>query len=368
MATEIVGGQRSWSGSIDVDGNRTWQIVYQTQGNAGDGPAVHVQTPGLPVEGSIWSFDNDIDIWAWCRSGPTSISPRTGEGTVNTHFDISYTFSTKPDGTGDVGTGPQGGSSPSGGSPEKSARKKCADAKIEDPLQEPPATSGSSVRYIEAVCWDLDGNPLVYTSFEKIVGPPAEFDKHRSQVIVEMNTLNLDYEATEKMVDTLNDAPLWGMPKRFWKFSDWTWSRKSYGACSFYYTKRYTFECSAIIAPLTIVGDDADHSVTEGELVSGHDRFVLDESNKVLNGSWKRIFGIVVGWSTNNMPDGTPPNPNRADHYNAALDRQYQPARLILSRTLKGQPASDPFTDANFIFVRYYQESNLLNLGIPTFL
>jgi len=357
MSTSIVGAQRTWSGNIDADGHRTWNITFQTQGNAGDGPASHVQTPGLPVEGSIWAFDNDLDIWAWCRSGPTTIQPRTGPGKVNTHFDITYLFSTRPLGSsgsgggGGGGSGPTGGATPSGGTSDKAARKKCADQRIEDPLLEPPATTGSSVNFSEEATVDRLGAALTYTSGEQIRGALVTFDNCRTQVVIEHNVLDLELEKLEELKNTVHTGSLWDLPTRSWKLGSWTWSRKSYGTCSFYYTRRLVFEG-------WVKRDRVPYSATFGQLVSGWDKDVLDESSKCIKGDWAP-GAIPQLWIATIGADATNPN----DYINAH-DIEYQPQRVILSHDQPGYPAFDK-DDYNYIHIEYHDGSNFFDLGIP---
>lgn len=365
MATFIRDGQRTWGGQIDADGHRTWEITFLTEGDAGDGPAQHVQTPGLPQPGDIWAYDNDIDIWAWFRVGPTNIRqlPPAGLGSQDhTFFEITHTASTRPPDN----SGPGGGG---GGKDDKGARKKCADAKIEDPLSEPPATSGSSIRYQEELSRDWRGKPLRYTSFEPIRGAQATFDRHRDQVIVEQNMLNLDYELVRSCMDKLNDAPLWNLPARCWKLSDWSWQRKLYGTCNFYYTRRLTFESNVEeVNALSPIRDDAliaAHIVSFGGRywLPLWDHLVTEESNRVLNGHWNKVDKT---WVLDNIA-GAVPDPTKVNHYINAFDPQLQPCRVMLSRTNLGQPvAFGNEDDRNILFLEGYATTNMFQLNLPT--
>lgn len=359
MASSVVGYKWGRSG-IDPDGHRTWSLAFLVQVDThADGPAVAVQTPGLPIEGDVYSVGNDLDIWAWCRSGPTSIAPVTEKG--NLFFLITYTFSTRPPDA----SGP--GGSAGGGRDDRGSRKKCADQRIEDPLSEPPATSGNSSRYTKHEDFDIDGKPFLYTSGEEMHGQAREFDRHREQVIIEQNVINLERGLILSLLNKVNDEPLWDMPARCWKLQDWSWSRKLYGTCGFYYTRRLIFECDALEVP-----DDSPLFVSTqaGFLVQGPDgrwwipnwdKYVLDESNKVLNGHWNWLTGA---WVLDNI-NGAAPVSTNPSHYIQAHDRAHNPIRVILSDATPGVPATNA-NDFNYIRNRKYLEGDMLQLGIPT--
>lgn len=363
MATELMGSFRWGGGDIDADGHRTWMVVAQVKGSLADGPAQAVLTPGLPLPGDVYAFGNDIDIWAWCREGPVSIQPQRTDG-GNIFWYLTYTYSTRPPDA----TGPGGGT---GGRDDKGARKKCADQRIEDPLSEPPAVSGNSIRYTEEATEDAEGKPLRYTSFERIRGPAVEFDKHRELIVIEQNVVNLERGLILSMVGKLNDAALWDMPARCWKLADWSWQRKLYGLCSFYFTRRLVYESNAEeVDPASPKGLKFQEHLLEGPdgrwWLSGWDRNVLDESNRVLNGHWHWFSGA---WILDNI-NGAPPDPNNPRHYITARDRDQNPIRMILSASEPGQPMNytappDEDEDANFIHIEKYGEANHLTLGIP---
>ena len=139
MSFRVIGPHR-WSGSRDAEGYREWTLqshVVTTDPN--DGPALAMQTPGLPIPGSIWNFGNDIDVWAWCRWDCT-VEPYL-EGEPNLDFMVTNRFSTKPPGVGGgAGAGGRGGGG-AGGSPSDNKRSGCRDFQFEDPLTEPDRKS-----------------------------------------------------------------------------------------------------------------------------------------------------------------------------------------------------------------------------------
>src|SRR5438445_110694 len=114
MTTRILPGHRTWSMERDSEGHRNYKITYRTECDSLDGPAKALLTPGLPVPGSVWAVDNDIDLWAFCQF-EAEVKPVI-EGEPNEYFDVTFTFSTKP-------------------------LRRCADQHFENPLLEPQIIS-----------------------------------------------------------------------------------------------------------------------------------------------------------------------------------------------------------------------------------
>ncbi len=238
MATQIVPGQRSWGMTRDADGNREYRIRFLVRGLTTDGPASVLLTPGLPLPGSVWDFDGDVDAWAFCRLDAT-VTPLK-EDKPNQLWSVEFTFSTKGDGA------------------------RCKDVQIDDPLLVPPEVSGGYVRYTIEATKDRFGNPIVNSSREQYRGSRVEFDANRGQIRIRMNVASFDLvRLAYQMVDTVNDAPLWGFPARAVKLSSAPWERKYYGACYAYYVLTLEFD----------TGDEFD-------------RDLLDEGSKVLRGYW----------------------------------------------------------------------------------
>jgi hypothetical protein len=159
------------------------------------------------------------------------------------------------------------------------------------------------------------------------------------------------------MVDTLNDATLWGLAARKIKLSNVSWERLLYGTCDYYYKRVFDF--------------DIDFST--------FDRDVLDEGTKVLSGQWDRDTGEWVLLEIEGY-GGTPnPDAQRPDHFIRYKDRNDENARVILdgnglpadSVVLRAEETGTGTTEtesgaAARIQVKKYEESNFLLLGIPT--
>ena len=115
--------------------------------------------------------------------------------------------------------------------------KRCNTTSIENPLAEPQKVSGTFIKYTRELVWDKDGDLLIYSSHEPIKGGDVEFDRNRPSVRVEQNVSGLGLATFAAMVDTLNDATLWGLVARCIKLDNVSWERKLYGVCTYYYTR-----------------------------------------------------------------------------------------------------------------------------------
>lgn len=302
MSTFIVPGHRTWSMTRDAEGHREYTLKYLVIASPTDGPHTVSQTPGLPLPGSFWAVDNDLDLWAYCK-WDLQVTPVV-ENEKNRHWELEYTFTTKPQG------------------------KHCKDVEIEDPLLEPPKISGTFIKYQEEAVIDRHNKPIVNSAHEQIRGPQVEFDMNRQQIRIEQNSLVLERELFSPMVDTVNQDELWGFPPRCIKLSNVSWERKYWGQCDVYYTRIMEFDVNVKRAytHLTDIGFG-----DEEELVSGFDRDILDEGTKVLQGNW-----LGDEWVLEDI-DGAPPNPDDPTHFKKAHDREGNPCKLVLNG--RGKPA-----------------------------
>ena len=209
-ATLNSAGPRTWGGDRDEEGHRTYRVEHLVEtDNHLDGPQIVMNTPGLPVIGSFWSFGNDIDSWAFCYPDMKVTILKEKEGDKNFHWRVGQKFSTRP-------------------------LKRCQDETVEDPLLEPQKISGNFVKYTKEASQDRFGNMIKNSAHEIYRGPQVEFDHNRPTVRVEQNEPLLGLETFTEMVDTVNDTTLWGLTKRKIKLSDVSWERKVHGVCDFY--------------------------------------------------------------------------------------------------------------------------------------
>lgn len=286
-------GPLSWSLDANEEGHRDYKLRWLCLAtSADDGPFTVLQASGLPTIGSAWSIGNDSDPWAFCW--PNWKVTQIIDGEQNLHWVVEQPFSTRP-------------------------LRRCQTTTIGDPLSEPAKISGSFLNYTEEATTDYLGNPLVSSSWEQLRGPLVERDACRATVNIGLNVLTLPLAGYTAMMNTLNDATLWGLAARCVKLSGVTFERNLYGTCSYYYTINYAF--------------DIDFNT--------HDRELLDEGTRVLVGS------------------GTLSNPL---HFVAYKDLTGENSRVILDGA--GNAWNGVGSPGTFLNQKY-AESNLLLLGIP---
>lgn len=322
MTASIVGtgeGRTTWSGKRSEEGQRDFSVTFlvQVTDPTNDGPQTVMNTPGLPAIGSIWDQGNDSDVWVF-NTGERAVTPKI-KGEPNEFWTVTDKYSNKP-------------------------RKRCQDETIEDPLLEPDRISGSFVKYTEEAVRDKDGDLIKSSSHEFFRGPGVEFDANRPTVQIGQNVPDLELEVFSAMVDTLNDATLWGLSTRKIKLSNVTWERLLWGICDFYYVRNLEFDIN----------------------FNTFDRDLLDEGTKVLRGH-AQTCGTGTGTGTGSeanvwLLDGSP-DPNNPLDFVRYKDCHGENLRVVLDGA--GLPLTD---SANPVYVRVekYTESNLLLLGIPT--
>lgn len=319
MATYIINqGSYDWRMVRDEAGYREYKLKIRVMADPEDGPANVLRTAGLPVPGYPWAIRNDLDFWCWCRANATVTPEGAEDGEPTQVWSIEFTFSNKT-------PTPQ--------------NNRCQDQEITDPLLEPQKISGGSTRFQKEAVYDRFGLEIINSAFEPIRGPGVEFDANRPTVRIEQNVINLQLGLLASMVDSINDAPLWGLDQYRIKFSGYSWERKFYKQCLIYYTRVLDFE---------ITWDSWD-------------RDVLDEGTKALNGHWGLGGAEGEGWVLDDI-EGQPPDPLNPAHFNKFLDRKLNPTRCILNGF--GVPIEDQ-ADAGMIHVEYYPSTNFLLLGVP---
>lgn len=275
----------------DEEGHREYKVQHLVEADPTDGPANVLQTPGLPLPGSLWIVDNDVDIWAWCRfNTDVRLHPDYREGEKAKWWIVEQTFGTKPP-----------------------PLQRCQDQQFDDPLLEPPKISGEFVKRSEETVRDRFGAPVINSAWEQLRGPQIEFDVSSPAVRIEQNVARLGLELFGPMVNTVNAFPLWGLPRRCIKLSNVSWERKYYGQCYPYYTRTLEFE-------INVTSDE------NGLLVSGFDRELLDEGTKALNGHWDDASG---NWVIDNI-GGSAPSRFNPSHFIRVKDRQGENMRVVL--------------------------------------
>lgn len=344
MACTLLGGSLDMSAEVDENAVRTYKVTWQVQSSELDGPANVLQTPGIPVPGTMWNYLNDIDIWAWCRP-EASVRRHRGDGSQDPIqlWEVEQTFSTRR------------------ASREQAERNRPPSEQVQNPLAEPPRVSGRSYGQSEEVAHDRDGRRIRTSAREPIRGPMVEFDMTRDQVVIERNVAALNLDFCRSMVNTVNASTLWGSPARQVRLSEFTWSYQYYGNAFRYFVHRFVFDIYKRWDP------------TQSAFISGWDRRIPDEGTLVLRGQWEEnrnlaTFGtyrIAAGLSIDNAGPGD---------IIAFRDRHSNPTTVLLDGF--GRPwdingvttgtASDD--QQGIIDVQHYNESNFLLLGVPAVL
>lgn len=320
MTTRLVPGPSTWSMVRDRQGHREYKLGHKVDGHKKDGPANVLQTPGLPLPGSLWIIDFDIDVWAYCTH-EARVNPKLGEDEgPNTVWDVEQVFSTKPE-------------------------KRCQDTQFEDPLLEPIKIRGSTNTYQEEGTVDRFGYAITNSSYEQIRGPQNEWDAGRDVIVIEHNVAVLNHSLCTSMRHHVNDRTMWGYPARTIKMSDFTWSEHYYGTCHKYFTRVFTFEIRQ----------------------EGWDRDVMDEGTKALKGHWD----INGDWQLEFI-GGSVPSPHNPAHFIRITDVNGNPMRSLLDGAGKPLNVSvDTGTGTAGapvgINIQKYHNANFFLLGrIPT--
>lgn len=319
MVATIV-GFRTTGGEVDDEGYRTYHLTSLIESNdASDGPFTVMNTPGLALPGTQWTFGNDFDPWAFCYPTMRVTIHDEREGDPNYYWAVEQTFSNKP-------------------------LKRCQESKIEDPLLEPMKISGSWVKKQREATVDRFGNRILSSSFEQIRGNVVEFDECIDTVLIEQNVPMLGLPTFSGIKNYVNDRVLWGMAPRTIKFSNVQWERQLFGTCSYYYTRKLEFEIDA----------------------KTWDRDVPDEGDKVIDGFW--FVNSSGDWEYQPKYIDAIESDATISHLDPrnfirAKDPHDQPFHVQLNG--KGAPLKFGETPAKIHVEKYFQ-TNLLILGIPT--
>jgi hypothetical protein len=315
VATAV--GIKRWRLTRDRIGHRNYNATFRvTTDSYSDGPLTVFSAAGLPSIGTFWEQGDEFDSWAFC-SPEATVRPMV-DNEANNEWEVDMLFTTLP-------------------------IWRCQDTTIQDPLSEPMKIGGSFVRYTWSPQKDRNGDPIIMSNLEPIIGALNEFDRNRPTVWIEFNVLDLGLENFAPMIDTVNDSELWGLPVRCVKLSNVTWTRLTYGVCTFYYKLRFEFD---IRYQQTAIDDT---------LVGGFDNIVIDQGKLVLPGIWSNASPPV--WTPTGVAD-----PKKATSYVAFKDFSGE----LRSTWLDGDGNPNQTEDQVENVIEYYPESNFLTLGIPS--
>lgn len=294
-------GMLEWSGGRENDMHRTYKAKFLVESDdEDDGPQSVTFCAGLPVIGSAWTYGNETDTDALCY--PFLDCEAVIKREKNYRWILSYTFSTRP-------------------------IKTCATTAITNPLSQPMVISGSFFNEQERVCKDVDDKAIISSSLEPIW---VNKDKTKATVSITQTVASLGLSTFAPMINTLNDATLWGMAARCIKLRNVPWRRLVWGVCTYYYERTLEFQ----VDPDTF---DETKLLDQGHRWLDPDKLLAD------------------------------PGLNRQDPNNfvRACDFRGNPNRLVLLNN-NGEKNPDP-ANQNFYrpTVELYSESNFLTLGVP---
>lgn len=353
------GGPRSPILTVDEEGYRTYTVTILIKGNPLiDGPyaALLVAAQRWPI-GSPWNFDIDtLDQWATRRPETVVSIHDERKGDPAQYYAVEMVFSNRPSNVG-----------------------RC-DGDVGNPMCLPDKVSGRFVKYVEeavtaeAIDYFTDGVlvrsisggnvPIRNSAHEQLKGPQVERDRNRQRVVIQQNVLNLELDLLDELIDTVNDASLWGFANTTVKLSDVSWERHYYGSATnpgSTGTGTGTEDCPDFAGCQSYFTRTLEFDI-DGR---GFDKLLLDEGTKLLNGHWSDK--ITNEWVLDNL-DGLPPDPLNPAHFCLARDRDDNLGVFVLSG--EGLPAgalvNAVVQGVGTIEVQHYPRKNFLLLGIPT--
>lgn len=320
----------------DAERRRVYEVTYLVKaGDKDDGPGQVLLTPGLPVPGGFYQLGNDADLWAFCtfKNKVERWQPKDGE--ADYWWAVTFEFSTVP-------------------------TKTCSESQFDDPLLEPARVRGTFVRRTKEATQDRFGNPLVTSSWEQLRGAQVEFYDSTPQIVIEQNVALLNYPLLTSFRNCVNDSVLWGFPPRCVLLSDIQWEQAWYGTCLYYYKRTLTFDV----------------------LFETHDRYVLDEGTMALRGKWDKVTTSPTYKEYVLDPDiaDDPAKHLNPRNFIKFKDWHGEPRKVLLNGA--GRPydpgvfdgatgtgtGTGADTQVGFRYIQYYNEVNMLLLGIPSIL
>lgn len=294
-------GRIGWSLKRDRAGHRDYNLKCLVESDYDDGPAVVYAASGLPAIGAPWVFGNDNDPDAYC-SPEATVTPVNVNNERGKYWTVDIPFTTRP-------------------------LNRCMTASVGSPILEPPDISGSFVKYTKMATKNRFGSLIKSSSHEPI---PIEKDANRPSVVIKQNVASLALPTFTAMIDTLNDATLWGLAARKIKLSNANWQRKYYGVCTYYYVRTFEFD-------VRFEGFDISDAVDKG----------FCEFDKELY-------------------TDTPAARANPTKYKTITDGRGNPTPVALPLDGNGSRLTNPLAPVYLPTIQLYEQSNFLTLGIPT--
>ena len=312
-------GLLEWGGGRDMELHRTYFAKFLLETTSiYDGPQAMTFAPGLPLIGAPWTYGTDNDQYAVCT--PTVECESVLKREANVHWILKYTFTTRP-------------------------WLICLATNITDPISQPDVVSGSFVNYQERVCKRRDGKAIVSSSLEPIW---VQKDKCLPTVSITQTRLYLELPLIAEMVGTLNNGPLWGLPKRYVRLRNVPWRRLVWGRCAFYYQRTLEFDVDYRSFDLADVRDQGHRVIDKSK--PGYVARADIYGNPIETGD----LGTIDRTNPINFERGTDGKGN---------------INKVGLLDLHGEYCTDPANHEHYISkVELYNESNFLLLGVPVIL
>lgn len=199
------------------DGSIAYDVVWRVRtDNVSDGPAVVRTAPGLPKRGDTYSFGNDSDPFASCRSRSFSL---VSLDETRRLWDVNLQYSTK----GSSQNPDDNNSSPA------------------DPIDWSWHCEFSTWQRMIAPDKDIDSRALINTADEPFL-PPPEVAKHLPLVVLDKNHPTLDLIDWAAAVGKVHPSELWGLAARAIKMKTWTVKPHWLGSGQMYWSNHIELE------------------------------------------------------------------------------------------------------------------------------
>lgn len=318
-------GRISWGVTRDASGHRTYTVSHRVKAyDVEDDPSLILDAVGLPTVGSTWDEGNGADPWAFCSPERTVTFQGSEDDGKGNLWKVASKFLTKPS-------------------------ERCNEQTIENPLDEPDRISGSFTKLKKGYEVDRHGVPIASSSMELFQGSATEYDDSRPTVVIGKTVSSLPLALFTSMIDTVNDATLWGLSARKVKLTNVQWSRKLYGLCNYYYTVDYEFEINFLT----------------------FDRSFIDRGTRCLKGEWVDNKWVMqfdpLAVPTENNPNNLPNWRLLANYRQYTDDMGYFGGDGVVHLNGYGVPLQSPTDNPTTLGpFEVYPESNLLLLDIPT--
>jgi hypothetical protein len=209
-------GRLWWEVARDNDGHRDYKIHWLVRAATGTiGPAQILGATGLPAVGASWAYGGDNDVWARCV--PEAAAKPVLRGEPGLYWVVEQSFTTRP-------------------------LRRCQTATIEDPLLEPPEIGGTFTKRTEEATKNYDDTLIQNSAKEQIKGALAEREVGAPTIQITQNVAAINLALTSQYMDGINNATLYGIGLHKVRFANYTWARKLYGVCGYYYRETFQLE------------------------------------------------------------------------------------------------------------------------------